>query len=709
MNRRNAVNIIFSAIVSVGFVLLGIFVFSSSYLRAFEAGGSLINSIKFYFCEIFGIAHNTVPTVNSWSEVIEWDILLPSDFEAFKVLATRFFELLADKGNFIGYWSVVGDKSAVVAKVIAIALPCVLVFVFALKRLYASGNTKHNKDTLPLKAFKSVSRATFQPLKRFVLGYIDFLKQTNWLWICWLVMWAFHLNLGSIVLGFFAYYFYFSVSFDVASIYTQVCKLFIDLQVIFRHFPWWSIAIIAWLIFNRWRKSIALNRLRHFEARNCGFINEVPIVSISCGSMGKKKTTLITDMALSQEVMFRQKAYDILKSNDMKFPMFPWIAFEDELRLCMEHGTVYNLATVKEWVKLKENRYLRNGRTDLQLYGYDICRYGQTFNDGLNVSTLFEVLETYAQAYFIYVIESSLIVSNYSIREDNELVSEGNFPIWASDFFPEGITEGRHAHILDFDVLRLGKKVIENNPKAGSFEFGVVAISEIGKERGNNLELKEVKKGTEETNQKNDLFNAWLKMCRHSATVDNFPFIKVFTDEQRPESWGADARDLCDIIHIVQSGEQRLALPFYTIEEMISEWAFNRFIAMYYDFRFRRGDNTLLVHLLKCVTSWIWRRNARIFNKFGYSTLKIEKERGTMDGKPENKKYYLMNKKIYSRRFSTDCFSDYFNDMAKKTDMGLMDYMEYVTEKASVEELKMQNSYFINSLYRDTDETGSAR
>lgn len=708
MNRRNAVNIIFSAIVSVGFVLLGIVVFSSSYLRAFEAGGSLIDSIKFYFSELFGIAHNTAPAVNAWSEVMKWDILLPSDFDTFKVSAIQFFELLVDKENFIGYWSVVGDKSAVAAKVIAIALPCVLVFVFALKRLYASGNTKHNKDTLPLKAFKSVSRATYQPVKRFVLGYIDFLKHTNWLWICWLVLWAFHLNLVSIVLGFFTYYFYFSVSFDIASIYTQVCKLFIDLQVIFRHFPWWSIATIAWLIFNRWRKSIALNRLRHFEARNCGFINEVPIVSISCGSMGKKKTTLITDMALSQEVMFRQKAYDILKNNDMKFPMFPWIAFEDELRLCMEHGTVYNLATVKEWVKLKENRYLRNGRTDLQLYGYDIYRYGQTFNDGLKVSTLFEVLETYAQAYFIYVIESSLIVSNYSIREDNELVSEGNFPIWASDFFPEGITEGRHAHILDFDMLRLGKKVIASNPKAGSFEFGVVAISEIGKERGNNLELKEVKKGTEEANQKNDLFNAWLKMCRHSATVDNFPFIKVFTDEQRPESWGADARDLCDIIHIVQSGDQRLALPFYTIEEMISEWVFNRFIALYYDFRFRKGDNTLLVYILKGVTSWIWRRNVRIFNRFGYSMLKIEKERGTMDGKPENKKYYLMNKKIYSRRFSTDCFSDYFNDMAKKTNIGLGDYLEYVTEKASVDELKMQNSYFINSLYRDTDETGSA-
>ena len=59
-----------------------------------------------------------------------------------------------------------------------------------------------------------------------------------------------------------------------------------------------------------------------------------------------------------------------------------------------------------------------------------------------------------------------------------------------------------------------------------------------------------------ETNQKNDLFNSWLKMCRHSATVDNFPFIKVFTDEQRPESWGADSRDLCEIITILSASKR---------------------------------------------------------------------------------------------------------------------------------------------------------
>ena len=93
-----------------------------------------------------------------------------------------------------------------------------------------------------------------------------------------------------------------------------------------------------------------------------------------------------------------------------------------------------------------------------------------------------------------------------------------------------------------------------------------------------------------------------------------------------------------------------------------------------------------------------------MYNQYGYSILRIEKERGTMDGKTENKRYYLMNKKIYARRFSTDCFSDYFNDLARNSKVGLNDYREYATEKASVEELKSQNSYFMNSLYKDSDD-----
>ena len=709
MNRRRVFNICLSVLITAAFALLAVFVFSDSYLRFGEAVKDFGLSVGYYFCTLFGIEHNIVPSVTEYSSVMDWSILLPSDLEGFTSQSKSFFALLIDGENFASYWAKVGDVMLVLLKVVAIILPCLLILGLVIWRLYKSGNTKHNRDTVPLRIFKKLSKWIYQPLKITIVSFVNFLRENRAVWILWVGIWAFNLNAASIVMGFLAYYFYFVLSFDVANLYVQVCKLLIDLQVIFRHFPWWCIAFVCWLLFDHWRKCIAQNRLRHFEARNCGFINELPIVSMACGSMGKKKTTLITDMVLSQEVMFRQKALEILQQNDMKFPYFPWIAFEDELRRCMEHGTVYNLASVKAWVALKRSRFIRHRNAQTQLYGYDYARYGTTFDDLLKISRLFEVLETYAQAYFIYVIQGSLIVANYSVRTDNVMADNGNFPMWLTDFFPKRRRpQSRHAHILDFDVLRLGRKVLENNPKVGSFEFGVVGITEIGKERGNNLELREIKKGAEDTNQKNDLFNSWLKMCRHSATVDNFPFIKVFTDEQRPESWGADARDLADIINIVSCGDMRLALPFYTIEEMLSEWAFNRFLSLYYDFRFRRGDNTLLVHILKSAVAWLWRRNLRIYNRFGYSVLKIEKERGTMDGKTENKKYYLMSAKIYAQRFSTDCFSDYFNDMARRSYTGLADYLEYATEKASVEELRMQNSYFINSLYRDADGDSSA-
>ncbi len=509
MKKLRVFNISLTVILSLLFIFLGVFHFSTSYIRFAEATGDLWNSVKIYFCEIFGVVHSVPPTVEEYSEVMKWDIFLPETLQGFKEEATEYVTMLGDEDNFRSYLSIISDKLEDFAKASAILLPCILLLILAIKRIYEAPNTKHGKDTAPLRAFKWVSRLTYQPVKRWVLSYIAFLKQYTYIPTLWAICWAFNLNLASIIVAFLAYYFYFAVTFRFETMYLQFCKLFIDLKVALEVFPKWSLITLGYVLFDRFRRKIAQAHLRHLEARNCGFINELPIVSMTVGSMGKKKTTIITDMALSQEVMFRQKAFELIRKNDMKFLYFPWISFEMELRRCMEYGTVFNLATVKEWVKKKRLRYEKHENADLQLYGYDCERYGFTYDDGLRIWGLFDVLESYAQLYFIYVIESSLIVANYSIREDNRCIDAGNFPMWATDFFPEITVEGgRHAHILDFDVLRLGKKVLENNPNAGSFEFGVVVISEVGKERGNVLDHKEIKKHTEETNQKNDLFNS---------------------------------------------------------------------------------------------------------------------------------------------------------------------------------------------------------
>ena len=703
--RNFAVNIILAILISAGTILLAVFVYQSSYVRTIESLQDLFVSIKFYFCKIFGLDATISLGINEPSEAIVFGNLLPSNIDGFKAGVKAYFGLLFDAHNFVKYLDEVAHKIAGFSKISLIILPVIVALIVLVKMLYNSSNTKHNIDTVPLKIWKKMSNHSYLPIKTQIMSFIDFLKAHKYIYILWIIAWCFSLNFASILISALGYYFYFVVSFDMPSLYAQLKKLVVDLSVFFSRFPWWILTPFLLVLFDRFRKRIADDILRHKEAQNCGFINSLPIVEMTCGSMGKKKTTTMTDMALSQEVMFRQKAFELLQKNDMRFPYFPWISYEMELKKCMEYGTVFNLATCSEFVRKKKSRYEKHHDADLQLFGYDTEKYGLYYDDVLNNYYLFDVLETYAKLYFIYVIESSILVANYSIREDNLLQDAGNFPIWDTEFFPKRFRDkSHHAHILDFDTLRLGKKLVENNPKAGSFEFGVVVISEVGKERGNNLELKEVKKGTDETNQKNDLFNSWLKMCRHAATVENFPFIKVFTDEQRPESWGADARDLADIVYIVSSSEQKLALPFYTIGEMINDFLFSRFMKLYYDFRFRRGDNTLLVHILKTIVSKIYNHNSRIYNRYGYSTVLVETESGRMNGKKNRHKYSLMNAKIYRHVFSTDCFSNYFASLAKKTKVGINDYMEYATERATVEELKQQNSYFINSLYKSEKE-----
>ncbi len=699
MGNSRKVHIALSIVITAIFLCIGAFLCTRSYVRLWETITELGSSIKFYFCEIFEIENTTKVEVIEPSDVVAGEVIpLPSTPSTFWLKFKAYFTLLVNGKNLGAYFSGVGEGIGNVSRILVLLIPVAILVVVIVRKIYNTPNTNHGRDTIPLKAFKRISGVTYQPIKRFVLGYRCYLDsyprwKTAWLWI-----WLGNINFLSILVAFISYYFYFAVSFDVLSLYPQVINLFKDLLLVIRHFPWFITGTVAWIIFCRMRESRARNVLEHNEARDCGFIKELPIVSMSCGSMGKRKTTLTTDMSLSQTVMFRQEAFRRLQKQDMKFPFFPWICFENEIKKCMEYGRIYNLASIRTWVAQKRERYEKHGNAGLQLYGYD-GRYGLYFDSALKREYLFDVLETYAKLYFIYVIESSLLVSNYSIREEDILFNNGNFPMRAYSFFSPAPEYTRFAHILDFDVLRLGKKVIANNPKAGSFEFGVVVITEIGKERANMLELKEMKKGADEANQKNDLFNAWLKMCRHSATVDNYPFIKVFVDEQRPESWGADARDLADIITIVKSGQQKLALPFFTIEEMLYEKTFNWFLSVYYNFRHIRGDNTLLVHILKAVISKIYAHYQRIYNRFGFSVLSVDKERGTQDEKPERKLYYLANYKIYRERFSTDCFSDYFNDLAEKAGVGLLDYVQYATVKASVDELKSQNSYFIRGLY----------
>lgn len=698
--------------------------FLSSVIRVGQSFKDFGLSVAFYFSKILGI-ENIVVTVNDIPNGMELIYSFPFTWDEFCDKATAYGVALISGSNIRAYLSVLLEIFYWFFVVLAIVvLPFFAVLMIIFKMFGKSVNNRYGHNSKPLRIWKKVSAMTLVPVKKFFSSMREFLSEHRKYVFMWLFLAALGLNIVTVIVEALAFYFYFAVTFDVSSLYRQLYKLVLDLSVLGR-VPVIIWVIVAIVVLNIIRKYIGYSRLERFEGRNRGFISDLPIVSMLVAPMGYGKTTQLVDMALSAEIMLRDKAFELLLKNDLLFPVFPWIVFEKELQRAMANHVVYNLATCRRYVrscreqferynedvavrKAIDKRYTKRCEAfpaALSCFGYDFKRNAMTVDDGLSVRSLWDVLETYAQLYFIYTVESSMIISNLGIRTDGVLTDLGNFPLWNSDLFRRDsrMVEAlsRHSHILDFDMLRLGKKIIDRNMKSNAFEFGVLIMTEVGKERGNMLETSEMKKSDEEANQKNDRFNEWLKMIRHSATVDNTPFVKVIMDEQRAMSLGADARELAYIIEIEEKGELRLAMPFFQLGEIIHAVVGKRFTKWYEDFRYRRGDNTLVSHFLKWLTSAESQHYERIYNTFSYKRVSVKMQNGSLEGECKARKYYIMPKKIYSKRFSTDAYADFFYEKAIRSEVGIEDLEEYESERATLRELEAQHSYFIGNLMKN--------
>lgn len=691
---------------SVAFLLISVFVFPYAYPRIGESFRDFGRSFLFMFTDLFGVTPLFEITVTDLSGMpFTISDRIPETWEVFKEKWGVYWDAFATKETFVSYLRSLGsflNKSSKVLVLILLIGMLLAVLSIPLIRYLKRKNNDYNEDTLPLKVWKKTSDIFYRPVKKWIREFFSFVSAHFYYVLIWAFLWAISFNLVAVVIEFFAFYFYFIVSFDVGNIYIQVYKLLLDLSVMFKFVPVFVWVIVGLIIFDKFRKKRGYANLWHMELMNRGFINERPIVSMVCAKMGMGKTTMLTDMAISTDIMLRDKAYEIILENDLKFPYFPWINFENAVKRAIDNHSIYNLVTARRFVLSKKRKFDKRP-VSYYLFGYDYKRYGLTYDNGLFVVDIWDVIYNYVQAYMLYIMSSSFIQSNYSIRTDALLDDVGNFPLWNADFFRRDAKHidsfSRHAHILDFDALKLGKKLLENNDN-DYFEFGVVAITEIGKERGNNLELTDVKKNSDETNQKNDLFNSWLKMIRHSATVDNVPFVKVFVDEQRPSSWGADAKDLSEIIHIDTGSEKRLSMPFFFLEETLHSFLKRLFERFYKTHRYNKGDNTLFCHIFKTIYAKLHSYYVRTYNTFGFKVLGIKIEDGKQDGVYEDKRYFIMDKKIYAKRFSTDCFSEFFEEKVKRSVKGLNDVPEFEKEKASFNEMKSMNSYFFRDLTR---------
>lgn len=706
------------------------FLFPNALPRLGEAARDIGTSLVYYFGELVldeSPLPATVTAMPSWQWApSRWEALqlFPWTWEEFKVLCSMFWDVFWTVENWEAYWWAFGDVMYYVSKFLLMAMPLLLCVILFLGRYKNTYNNDYNVDSKPLKRAKRLLFKVAYPTCRWVRRFVGFVKENEKYWKIWLLLWLLHFNVIVIVVEFIAFYLYFIVSFDWISIYSQILKLLIDLAPVVRFLPTLVWLVIGALVFNHICRKIAYNRLYHHERQNRGFINERGVVTIIYGNMGVGKTSMVTSMGLSAEVELRDMAFEILLETDIMFPNFPWCNLREEMKRRIESKQLVDIPSVRRWVKewrywfdgIKQHpkwwrRQLRKrGLTDYS-FGYDFEHFSIDYNDNLKITELFEAIEDYACAYFIYTVQTSLIISNYSVRTDSIIEDLGNFPLWDCDFFKRDArlmdAYSRHAHIIDFDMLRLGKRMLEDNPNRNAFGFGIYLVSEIDKERKNALQLKETKIKDDECNQRNDLFDACLKMSRHACVIANKVFLKIICDLQRPEDWGAGGREVGEVVFIAGKSGMAPTLPFfspYWFCEALFYWLKGKWDGFYTRYIANRADNTLLVQAVKCVISRIDNHYRKVKGLFNSETMSLEVESGRMDGEAKERKYYRMAKKDWSKRYSTNCLSAIFEGDEPNT-MSINDFVEYAGIMATEAELQMQHSHFQNDLAKRKNKT----
>lgn len=71
MNRRKVFNICLTVVITAAFIFLGALVFGDSYLRFGETIKDFGLSVGYYFCTLFGLEHNIIPSVTEYSSVMD--------------------------------------------------------------------------------------------------------------------------------------------------------------------------------------------------------------------------------------------------------------------------------------------------------------------------------------------------------------------------------------------------------------------------------------------------------------------------------------------------------------------------------------------------------------------------------------------------------------------------------------------------------------
>lgn len=656
--------------------------------------------------------------------------LLPISWDVFVAKFKAFWGVFFNKEYFVYYFyrflSIIAKYSRIFLYLLFLYLILVLCFsgyfepiedeekiVEDIVKKNLDDNDCKNVDLIKKEEFKVVKSKSLlnyerfrekilDPISEYLFYFKEFTIGNKWYVIIASIILAFQLKIFSVLIDSVGFICYFFASWDFISIFEFLAAVIVYLTPVLIKIPLFVYVIIGYLIFDKIRINAAYQTLYHNENKNKGLIKSCGILVMFIGAPGTGKTKTVTDFTLSREEMFRTDALDIMMDVYKRFSHFPFQAFEYEITKYMEAGLFVNRKQCCLYVLKKKSRFEYNNCNE-KIFGYDYERYGLYFYDGLKNEYIWDALCDYAEAFFMYVQSDPLSVSNYSVRFNHIKDDIGYFPLWTYDYFGDDVVpllNSTYSKVLDQDMLRLGKRFIQDNPNSHVLDGCVISVAEIGKERGNQFDTMEMKKSDEKPNQKNDMFNSRLKVIRHLATVRNKCFVAMYDDDQRTGSTNADLVQLHESIITLKNTEAdfETCIPFYWFLPDILKKIIVKLENLKLRFKHCRVDFTLLIHFVDIILNKVYKFYIYRNNTFNVKEVEMDISYGLNDEKQGTKTYYLMEKKIHSDRYDTSSYGKFFEHQFLKNKKGFASLEAYDNHKTDLKKLAKQNSYFVTSL-----------
>lgn len=665
-----------------------------------------------------------LPTVQTFPA--EMDTVLPLSWEEMQLFLENWWEIFKNEKTILAFGWLVFEKFALLLSNVSLFLLPIATLVFGIWLFNRDIDNDYAQNSRAVERFEKFRRCTWGRIKKAVIDYRAFVHNRWYYWLAFAIIWGYNLNILTIGVEALAWFFYLSWNGTLqgyVSIYVQVAKLAIDLSVVVLFIPGWAWAIIGYWGFSRWRRRLGDKKLRDCEREDDEFIERYPGALFVTGKQRSKKTSMLTMLKLRYERIFREKAKTKMLLRGKQFPFFPWINMERFIDQERKDHRIYMLYHCRKFIKLlrkaesisdekKRTRYLallkkryKNYTWDDFYFGYDTA-YGLEYNDGLVVIHLYDALEMYTQLYFIYHQQTSLDLSNLSIRDDFTWDDKGNFPVFDGDLLDRDAVASaqasKYSHIIPFDAFRPGLKFDPNNPYKDAVEYGIGVVQEVDKERKNSKTRSSAGNKAAGENgiatQDNDGFETDLKVRGQVALVDYVDFWVWLIDAQRVGDLGASNAELTNQVFIKGRAEEELKLPFFEVEDLLFEWLTKLYDSINEWFRHRKGSNVLMHHLIKLFFEPIFKAYDRIGKRYTVWKLKVKVTDGG-DGEDLGiEVFWVVNYIVYRDRFASDVCKAFYEYRFEKSKTGIDDIECYTETTTNVEKMVQQDSYFAEDM-----------